>query len=59
MGANQGFQTEETVNHTWEFTGGSCGGYVAWFGWNKTDWEPPVLPSNLEPVCPPPPSFRP
>jgi len=59
VGPNQGFQTGETVNHAWEFTSGYCGGYVAWFGWNKTNWESPVLPSNLEPVCPSPPSFEP
>jgi hypothetical protein len=51
--------TLETVNHAWIFTRGSCGGYVAWFGWNKTDWTTPVLPSNLEPICPTPPSFKP
>jgi len=59
VGVNQGLQTGETVNHAWEFTSGSCGGYVAWFGWNKTNPESPVLPSNLEPVCPTPPSFEP
>jgi hypothetical protein len=51
--------TVESVNHAWIFTRGSCGGFVAWFGWNKTDWTTPVLPSNLEPVCPTPPSFKP
>jgi hypothetical protein len=59
VGPNQGFQTWETVNHAWEFTSGKCGGYVAWFGWNKTNPESPVLPSNLEPICPTPPSFKP
>jgi len=59
VGVNQGLQTGETVNHAWEFTSGSCGGYVAWFGWNKTNPESPVLPSNLEPICPTPPSFEP
>jgi len=59
VGPSQGFQTGETVNHAWEFASGYCGGYVAWFGWNKTNWESPVLPSNLEPVCPSPPSFEP
>jgi hypothetical protein len=59
VGVNQGLQTGETVNHAWEFTSGECGGYVAWFGWNKTNPESPVLPSNLEPVCPTPPSFEP
>jgi hypothetical protein len=51
--------TLETVNHAWEFTSGECGGYVAWFGWNKTDWTTPVLPGNIEPTCPTPPSFKP
>ena len=59
VGVNQGLQTWETVNHAWEFTSGKCGGYVAWFGWNKTNPESPVLSSNLEPVCPTPPSFEP
>jgi hypothetical protein len=59
VGVNQGLQTGETVNHAWEFTSGSCGGYVAWFGWNKTDRTTPVLPPNLEPVCPTSPSFEP
>ena len=59
VGPSQSFQTAETVNNAWEFTSGYCGGYVAWFGWNKTNWESPVLPSNLEPVCPSPPSFEP
>jgi hypothetical protein len=49
----------ETVNHAWVFTSGSCGGYVAWFGWNETNQWSPVLPPNLEPVCPGPPSFKP
>jgi hypothetical protein len=59
VGVNQGLQTGETVNHAWEFTSGECSGYVAWFGWNKTNPETLVLPSNLEPVCPTPPSFEP
>jgi hypothetical protein len=59
VGVNQGFQTWETVNHAWEFTSGKCGGYVAWFGWNKTNPESPVLPGNLESVCPTLPSFEP
>jgi hypothetical protein len=58
VGVNQGLQTWETVNHAWEFTSGKCGGYVAWFGWNKTNPESPVLPSNLEPICPTSPGFR-
>jgi hypothetical protein len=59
VGINQGLGgTQETVNHAWEFTSGSCGGYVAWFGWNKTNPESPVLPSNLEPICPTSPGFR-
>ena len=51
--------TVESVNHAWIYTRGECSGYVAWFGWNKTDWTTPVLPGNIEPICPTPPSFRP
>jgi hypothetical protein len=49
----------ESVNHAWAYTSGYCSGYVAWFGWNKTNPETSVLPNNLEPICPTPPSFKP
>jgi hypothetical protein len=37
----------ESVNHAWAFTGGRCGGYVAWLGSQRA-------PGGLGTICPTP-----